>query len=86
MSGTGRVFAAIAACIAVAVLGFIIGAILLIVLAIKKHVAQNKVIEKYCVKCGARLEKGSSFCTQCGTTMTEQKPSEERSDSKEIYK
>lgn len=73
MSGTGGVFTAITALIAIAVLGFIVGAIILIVLAIKKYIAQNKVVEKHCVKCGARIEKGAAFCTQCGATMMEQK-------------
>ena len=84
VSAFSGVFTIITAFIVVAVLGFVVGAIILIVWAIKKHMAQNKVIEKYCVKCGARLEKGSSFCTQCGATMMEQNPLEERSDCKDI--
>ncbi len=80
------VFIIIAALIAVAVLGFIIGAIILIVLAIKKHMDTDKAVEKYCVNCGARIENGASFCTQCGATVIEQKPLEERSDFNDINK
>lgn len=86
VSAFSGIFTIIMAFIVVAVLGLIIGAIILIVLAIKKHMAQNKVIEKYCVNCGARIEKDASFCTQCGATMMEQKPLEESSDFKDSYK
>ncbi len=42
----------------VVILGLIAGAIVMIVLAIKKHSDQNKITEKYCIRCGMKTEKG----------------------------
>lgn len=81
MSGIGMIITAL---IVSVVIGLMIGAIILIVLAVKKHVTQNNVTEKYCVNCGARIEQGLSFCTQCGAAVTEQEPIEESTDFRDI--
>ena len=93
MSGGGDVSAfagvfviIIAVFIVIVVLGLIAGAIILIVMAVKKQTPQNNVIERYCVKCGARIAEGDSFCTQCGTPAIGQEPLEDRSGFQDIHK
>lgn len=71
-----------------AAVGLIVGVAIMIVLAVKNRASQNNMIQimpmkRYCIKCGARIEEGNAFCTQCGTPV--QAPVEERQDSADIH-
>ena len=71
-----------------AAVGLIAGVVIMIVLAVKNRASQNNMIqtmpmERYCIKCGARIEEGNAFCTQCGAPV--QEPVEERQDSADIH-
>ena len=71
-----------------AAVGLIVGVVIMIVLAVKNRASQNNMaqtmpMKRYCIKCGARIEEGNAFCTQCGTPV--QAPVEERQDSADIH-
>lgn len=73
---------------AAAAVGLIAGVVIMIVLAVKNRASQNNMIQtmpmkRFCIKCGARIEEGNAFCTQCGAPM--QAPVEERQDSADIH-
>lgn len=73
---------------AAAAVGLIAGVVIMIVLAVKNRASQNNMIQtmpmkRYCIKCGARIEEGNAFCTQCGAPV--QAPVEERQDSADIH-
>ena len=85
VSAFAGIFVIIAVFIVIVVLGLIAGAIILIVMAAKKQAPQNQVLEKHCVKCGAVIAEGDSFCTQCGAPAIEHEPLEDRSDFQDIH-
>ncbi len=41
--------------------------------------------QKYCSGCGAKLEKGLSFCTQCGTRVAGSQPANESDKSQSLF-
>ena len=86
VSAFAGVFVIIAVFIVIVVLGLIAGAIILIVMAAKRGTPQNQVLEKHCVKCGAIIAEGDSFCTQCGAPAIGQEPLEDGSDFQDIHK
>lgn len=73
---------------AAAAVGLIVGVVIMIVLAVKNRASQNNMIQtmpmkRFCIKCGARIEEGNAFYTQCGAPV--QEPVEERQDSADIH-
>ena len=68
-----------------AAVGLIAGVVIMIVLAVKNRASQNNMIqtmpmERYCIKCGARIEEGNAFCGKCGASLQSFPPVQEKAE------
>ena len=68
-----------------AAVGLIVGVVIMIVLAVKNRASQNNMIqtmpmERYCIKCGARIEEGTAFCGKCGASLQSFPPVQEKAE------